>query len=96
MLHISVADTTIIASDSGLLPGRRQAIISTNAGILLIQPLWTNLSEILIQIVTFSFKKMRLKVSSGKWRPVCLSLNVSMHFHNPLMCYGMWNKSSLT
>ena len=34
--HISVAYLTIIASDNGLLPSRRQAIIWTNAGILLI------------------------------------------------------------
>ena len=66
----------IIGSDNGLLPDQRQAIIWTNAGILLIGPLWTNLSEILIEINTFSFKKMHLKMSSGKWRPFCLSLNV--------------------
>ena len=65
-----------IGSDNGLAPGRRQAIIWTNAGILLIGPLWTNFSEILIEIPTFSFKKMRLKVSSAKWRPFCLGLNV--------------------
>ena len=28
------------------------------------------------QIYTFSFKKMPLKISSGKWRPFCLGLNV--------------------
>ena len=27
------------------------------------------------QIHTFSFKKMHLKMSSGKWRPFCLELN---------------------
>ena len=63
---------TIIGSDNGLTPGRRQAIFWTNAGILLIGPLSTNFSEILIKISTFSFKKMRLKVSSAKWRPCCL------------------------
>ena len=48
---------------------RRQAIIWTNAGILLIGPgpLGTNFSEILIEILTFSFKEMKLKMSSGKW-----------------------------
>ena len=55
---------------------RRQAIIWTNAGILLIGPLGTNFSEILIEILTFSFKKMRLKVLSAKRRPFCLGLNV--------------------
>ena len=57
-------------------PGRRQAIIWTNARILLIGPLGTNFSQILIEIYTFSFKKMHLKMSSGKWRPFCLGLNV--------------------
>ena len=73
--HICVGKLTIIGSDNGLSPGRRQAIIWTNAGILLIGPLGTKFSEILIKIYTFSFKKINLKVSSGKWRPSCLGLN---------------------
>ena len=36
--HICVGKPTIIGSDNGLSPGRRQAIIWTNAGILLIEP----------------------------------------------------------
>ena len=76
MTQICVSRLTIIDSDNGLSPDRRQAIIWTNAGILLIGPLWTNFCEILIEIPTFSFKKMRLKVSSAKWRPFCLGLNV--------------------
>ena len=74
--HKCVSKLTIIGSDNGLSPGRRQAIIWTNAGILLIGPLVTNFSEILIEIYTFLFKKINLKVSSGKWRLSCLSLNV--------------------
>ena len=46
--HIYVSKLTIIGSDNGLSPGRRQAIIWTNAGILLIRTLVTNFSEILI------------------------------------------------
>ena len=49
-------------------PGRRQAIISANAGILVIETLGTNFSEILIKIYIFSIKKMYLKMSSGKWQ----------------------------
>ena len=71
-----VSDLTIIASDNGLSPGRRQAIIRTKAGILLIRPLGINFIDILIEILLFSFKKMRLKVSSAKWRPFCVGLNV--------------------
>ena len=76
MTHICVGNLTIIGSDDGLSPGRRQAITWTNVGILLIGPLGTNFSEMLIEINTFSFKKIHLKMSSGKWRPFCLCLNV--------------------
>ena len=75
-IHVCVGKLTIIGWDNGLSPGRRQAIIWTNAGILLIRPLGTNFSEILIGIQTFSFKKMYLKMSSAIWRPFCLGLNV--------------------
>ena len=74
--HICVNKPTTIGSDNVLSPGRRQVIIWTNAGILLNRPLGTNLSEILSEIRTFSLKKMHLKMSSGKWRPFCLGLNV--------------------
>ena len=74
--HICVSELTIVGSDNGLSPGRRQAIIWTNDGILLIGPLGTNFSEILFGIQTFSFNKMHLKMSSAKWRPFCLGLNV--------------------
>ena len=74
--HICVSKLTIIGSDNGLSPDRRQTLIWNNAGLLLIGPLGTNFSEILIKILTFSFTKMRLKVSSAKRRPFCLGLNV--------------------
>ena len=74
--HICVSKLTIIGSDNVLSPDRCQAIIWTNAGLLLIGPLGTNFSEILIEIITFSLKKMRLKVSSAKRRPFCLGLNL--------------------
>ena len=76
MTHICVSKLTIIGSDNGLSPCRRQAIIWSNAGILLIRTLGTNFSEILIKIYTFSFRRMYLKKSSGKWRPFCFGLNV--------------------
>ena len=78
--HICVGNLTIIGSDDGLSPDRRQAIIWTSDGILLIGPLGTNFSGILISIETFSFKKMHLKMSSGKCWPFCLSLNVLSMF----------------
>ena len=76
MTHICVSKLTIIGSDNGLSPDRRQAIIWTSAGILLIGSFGTNFSEILIKIHAFSFTKFHLKMSSGKWRPSCLGLNV--------------------
>ena len=95
MTHICVGNLTIIGSDNGLSPGRHQAIIWTNAGILLIRHLGTNFSEISIEIHILSFTKMHLKMSSGKWRPFCLVLNVlntyivAMRSHDhtrPLWC----------
>ena len=74
--NIGVGNLTIIGSDNGLSPGRRQAIIRTNAGILLIGTLGTNLSEIVSEIHTFSRKKMHLKMLSAKWRLFCLGLIV--------------------
>ena len=56
-IYASVTLTTI-GSNNGLSPGRRQAIIRTNAGMLLMEPLGTNFSEFLIKIHSFSFKKM--------------------------------------
>ena len=74
--NVCLGDLTIIGSDNGLSPGRRQAIIWTNAGILLIGPLGTNFSEILIKIVWFLFKKMHLKMLPVKWQPFFLGLSV--------------------
>ena len=73
--HICVGKLTIIGSDNGLLPGRCQAIIRTNDGMLLIWNSGKNFSEILIDIHTFSFLEMHLKMSA-KWRLFCLGLNV--------------------
>ena len=82
--HICVSILAIIGSDNGLSPGRRQAIIWTNAGILLIRTLGTNFSEILGEIHSFSFSKMHLKMSSAKWRLFGLGLNELIRFINCL------------
>ena len=44
--------------------------------ILSIGPSGMNFSEVLLEIHSFSFKKIHLKMSSGKWRPLCLGVNV--------------------
>ena len=74
-MYVTVIEATI-GSDEGLSPDRCQDIIWTNADSLSIRLLETNLSEILIAIQTFSFKKMHLRMSSPKWRPWCFSLNM--------------------
>ena len=66
-----VRKLTIIGSDNGLSPGRRQSIIWSNAGIMLIGPLGTNISGILIEMYIFSFKKIHFKMSSENWWPFC-------------------------
>ena len=97
--HICVSNLTIIGSDNGFSPGRRQAITWTNVVILLIGPLGTNFSEMLIEIHTFSFTKIHLKMS-GKWRPFCLGLNVVTHPHGlervhsfPVFC--LWTDGNM-
>ena len=72
--HICISKLTIIGSDNSLVLVWRQAIIWTNAGILWIGPSGTNFSEMSSKIHTFSFKKMHMKMSSGKWPTFCLSL----------------------
>ena len=75
-MHICVGKLTTIGSDNGLSPGRCQAIKWTNAGMLLIGLLGTNLHEMLIEMQTFSLKEICLKMSSATWRPFCLGFNV--------------------
>ena len=58
MTHICLSKLIIIGSDNGLSSSRRLAIDHTNATILLIGPLGTKFYENLIEINTFSFKKM--------------------------------------
>ena len=74
--HICIGKLISIGLDDGLSPDRRQAIIWTNAGLLSIGPFWTYFSENLIKIQQFSLKIMHVKMSSVKWRPSCLVLNV--------------------
>ena len=58
-----------IDSGNGLSPLRCQAITWTNAGLLSIGLLGTNFSEIRIRILSFSYKKMHLKLPI--WQPFC-------------------------
>ena len=84
--HICIVNLTIIGSDDGLSCCWRQTTIWSNAGILLIEPSGTNISEILMEIQTFSSKKMHFKMSSIKWRPFCLDLNL----FNKVLIYSVY------
>ena len=64
-MNICVSKTIIIGSDNGLSPD-----------ILSIRTLGIIFSEILMEIHTFLFKNMYLKISVAKWRPFCLGFNV--------------------
>ena len=107
VMHICLSKLTIIDSDNGLTPGRRQAIIWTNVVILFIRTLGTNFTEILSEIQTFSFTEMLLKMLSGKWRQFCPGLSVlsiwERSYHNlflsgweygPEKSLGSWNQES--
>ena len=74
--HICVGKLTIIGSENGLSPIRRQAIIWTNAELLSIGSLRTNFSEMVIKMQQFTLQKMHLKMSSAKRRLCCLGRNV--------------------
>ena len=67
LMHICISNLTIIGSDNGLSPGWCQAIIRTKAGILLVGPIGTNISEILIKIHIFSFAKKQFEMLPAKW-----------------------------
>ena len=89
-------------------PGWRQVIIGINAGISFIGTLWTNFSELVIEIKTFSFKEMHVKMSSAMCRPLCLGFNVLIycilntlrpgqdgrHFANDIFKWIFWNENT--
>ena len=87
--HICVSKPTTIGLDNGLSPGRHQAIIWTNAGIFLIGPLGTNLSEILSKIHTFSLKKMHWKMAAILSQPQ--SVNIEFGVELTTWCNPCWS-----
>ena len=95
LTHIGVNKLIITSSSNGLSHGRRQAIIWANdTRLLLIVPLATNISEILMEIYTISFKKIHLKMSFPKWRRFCFGPIVStwcdsVSPNGVLACYMM-------
>ena len=87
--HICIGNLTIIGSDNGLSPGRRQAIIWTNAGILSIGPLRNKLQWNFNRNSNIFIQKMYFKNSFAKWHQSCLGLNV-LKTACGLFCWGGW------
>ena len=87
--HICVIKLTIIGSNNIVPPGRRQTIIWTNAGILLMLILGTNCSEIFIEINTFHWRKC---ISNGRLENVaiCPDLNVT-DFPDHFIVVSVWD-----
>ena len=82
---ICLSKLTNIASDNGLSPGRRQAIIRINAGIFLILTLGTKFSVIFSETHIFSFKKMSIVSERAAIlpRPRCVkTVSVTSHACN--------------
>ena len=76
IMHICASKLPFTGPDNGLSPSRRQTIIWTNAGILLIRPSATNFCEISIKIKKSFIHDNALL--SAKWRLFCVGLNVWM------------------
>ena len=74
MTHICVSKITIIGSDNGLSPGRRQAIIWINAGILFIEPCgtWNLNRKSSIFIPANVFQNVVWKMAAILSRPQCV------------------------
>ena len=83
--HICVSKLSIIGWDNGLSANQRQAIIWTNAGILLIGTLRTNFNEILIEFIHFH---ERISI----WK---CHLENGVHFVSASICYGSFKLYSL-
>ena len=84
--HMCVSNLVIICLDNGVSPGRRQAIISTNADIFLIRPLTSHFSQRFVEII-FLFKKMPWKMVVILYRPQCVKhlkylsvLSMAIHY----------------
>ena len=78
MTHICIGDLIIIGSDNGLSPGRCQAIIWTNAELLLNGPLETNFSEFFnrnfnIFIQENAFESVVREMAAILSRPQCVN-----------------------
>ena len=86
--YICISKLITIGSDNGLSPSRRQAIIWTNAGMLLIGPLGTNFGVFLIGIQILHWRKCisKWKLAFILFRPQCVNLEDILY----LPASGVW------
>ena len=84
--HICVSKLTIIGSDNGLSPVRRQAIIWTYAGILLIRPKlqWNVNRTSNIFIHENAFDGVVCEMASILSRPQCVNSSLPRTFQMPI------------
>ena len=82
--HICVGRITISGSDNGLSPGRRQAIIWTNAGILLIRCLGTGLGS-----NTYLYLQIQIQIQI---RRICICICIWSNFKPRIcICICIWS-----
>ena len=99
MTHICVSKLTIIGSDNGLMPGRGQAIIWANAGILLIWTLgnklkWNLNQNSYIFIQENAFENVVWRMAAILSRPQCVkiwSVPYICHHCVVLWCVGQYH-----
>ena len=94
--HICVGKLTVIGSDNGLDPGRRLAIIWTNAGILFIEPLGTNKSDILNQnwnifIEENALENVVCEMASILCWPQCVDVTCILFGDGLRWSFSRWN-----
>ena len=98
-MHICVNKLTIIGPDNGLSPGRRQAIIWPNAGILLIEPLRTKLCEIFIKIHNLiqenAFENVFCEMAAIWHRPQCVKSYANGSHLGPVLLAQIYFKVSM-
>ena len=81
VMQICISKLTITGSDHGT-QDQRQTMIWTSDGIISTGPLGTDICENIIGIHIFPFTQIHFKMSSEKWRPFCLGLNVLKARHS--------------
>ena len=89
--HICVGKLTIIGSNNGLLPERRQAIIWTNAGILLIGLQWNINRNSNIFIEENTFENVVCEMLFISYRPQCVNPitdALAIDIHKTCWCVG--------